>query len=86
MNIYYISAAIREATGVSLTFNQTKDALLAEGLITKQQYDKLQPITYDEFYGSGSKKVKELLETDKEKEIFGEESEVSQEVDVEEAS
>jgi hypothetical protein len=41
VNIHYIRAAIRQATGVELTLHQVRDYLFSEGMITEAQYHKI---------------------------------------------
>lgn len=53
MNLHYIRAAIRENTGVELSLKDTRDILLEEGLITKQEAKRAIFTGYGEIYRKG---------------------------------
>ena len=52
VNLYYIRAAIEEATGIHLSLEKTRQYLVEEGLLTQEEADKYAKIFtgYDEFY------------------------------------
>lgn len=52
MNIYYIRAAIQAALGINISLEDTKLALIAEGMVSKRDADKLIFVGYGDYYDS----------------------------------
>lgn len=53
MNIYYIRAAIKAATGIDLTINEVGYYLISEGLISESKFEKSKFAGYSDFYDGG---------------------------------